>query len=135
MKIIVQCYLVSGVAFLALDAVWLGIMGSALYRPQLGSLLLDKFLIAPAIAFYLLYPIGIAVFAVAPALQAVSATTALGYGLLLGFLAYATYDLTNLATLRGWSPLVTCLDMGWGAIASGIAAVAGYGAIRLLEKA
>jgi uncharacterized membrane protein len=134
MKFIVQGYLVSGIVFLALDAVWLGIMGNALYRPQLGNLVLDKFLIAPAIAFYLIYPIGIAVFAVAPALQSGSGAAAIGYGLLFGFLAYATYNLTNLATLRGWSPLVTVTDIAWGATATGVAAVAGYWTVRLLNR-
>jgi uncharacterized membrane protein len=134
MKTIIQGYLASGIAFLALDAVWLTIMANALYRPQLGALVLEKFLIPPAIAFYLIYPVGIAVFAITPALQAASGATALGYGLLFGFLAYATYNLTNLATLRGWSPLVTGLDTGWGALATGGAAIMGYWAVRLLNK-
>jgi uncharacterized membrane protein len=135
MKIIIQSYITSGIIFLALDAVWLSIMGNALYRPQLGNLMLDKFLIAPAIAFYVIYPVGIAVFAIAPALQAASSTAALGYGALFGLLAYATYNLTNLATLRGWSMLVTGADITWGSIASGAAAVAGYWVIRILGNA
>jgi uncharacterized membrane protein len=135
MKTALLSYVVSGIAFLAIDAVWLGIMGNALYRPQLGSLVLEKFLLAPAIAFYLVYPVGIMVFAVAPGLQAASGVTALLHGLLFGFLAYATYNLTNLATLRGWSPLVTAIDIGWGAIATGAAAGVGYGIMRLLAKA
>lgn len=134
MKTIVQAYLVSGTAFLALDAVWLTVMANVLYRSQLGDLVLEKFLLPPAIAFYLVYPVGIAVFAVAPALQASSGVVALGYGLLLGFVAYATYNLTNLATLRGWSPLVTGLDTGWGAIATGAAASLGHWVVRLLNK-
>ena len=135
MKTLVLSYIVSGIAFLALDAVWLGIMGNALYRPQLGGLVLEKFLLAPAVAFYLVYPVGIAVFAVAPGLQAASGVVALGHGLLFGFLAYATYDLTNLATLRGWSPLVTGLDLGWGAVATGAAAMVAYWIMHLLAKA
>src|SRR5262245_8037272 len=118
MKTIAIAYGVSGVLFLALDAAWLWIMGSALYRPQLGSLMLEKFLLAPAIAFYVIYPVGIAVFAVAPALQAACALAALSCGLLFGALAYCTYNLTNMATLRGWSPLVTGVDIAWGAIAT-----------------
>ena len=134
MKALLLPYLVSGLSFLALDAVWLGVMGTTLYRAQLGSLVLEKFLLAPAIAFYLVYPIGIAVFAVGPALQAGSAASALGHGLLFGFLAYATYNLTNLATLRGWSPLVTAVDIGWGAVATGAAAFACVWILRLLGK-
>ncbi len=128
-------YLVSGIAFLALDAVWLGTMGSALYRSQLGNLMLDKFLLAPAIAFYAVYPVGIATFAVGPALQAASGAVAFGYGLLFGFLAYCTYNLTNMATLRGWSPLITGIDIVWGAVATGAAAFAGYWIMRALNKA
>jgi uncharacterized membrane protein len=135
MKPLLLHYLVSGISFLALDAVWLSVMGPALYRPQLGSLMLDKFLLAPAIAFYLIYPVGIAVFAVGPALQAASGIIALGYGLLLGFLAYATYDLTNMATLRGWSAIVTAVDIGWGSIATGAAAFACFWILRFFGKA
>jgi len=135
MKTMVLGYITSAVAFIGLDAAWLGIMGTALYRRQLGDLVLEKFLLGPAIAFYLIYPVGIAVFAVGPALQAASAVSALGYGVLFGFLAYSTYNLTNLATLRGWSPLVTGIDIGWGAAATGAAALAGYWILGLLTKA
>ena len=134
MKSLFLHYLVSRLGFLALDAAWLGIMGSALYRPQLGNLMLEKFLLAPAIAFYLIYPIGITVFAVGPALQAASGAIALGHGLLLGFLAYSTYNLTNMATVRGWSPLVTVIDIGWGSAATGAAALACFWILRLLGK-
>jgi uncharacterized membrane protein len=97
--------------------------------------MLDKILLAPAVAFYLVYPAGIAVFAVAPALQANAPTQALGYGLLLGLVAYATYNLTNLATLRGWSALVTIADNVWGATATGLAALAATAILRWLIKA
>jgi uncharacterized membrane protein len=135
MKAFILSYVVSGIVFLALDAVWLWFMGGALYRAQLGNLVLERFLLAPAIAFYLLYPVGIAVFAVAPALQAASGVWALGYGLLFGFLAYCTYNLTNMATLRGWSPVVTGIDIAWGTLATGAAALAGYWIMRALIKA
>ncbi len=135
MKTLLLPYLVSGLTFLAVDAVWLGTMGTTLYRSQLGNLVLEKFLLAPAIAFYLIYPVGIAFFAVGPALQAASAAVALGYGMLFGFLAYSTYNLTNMATLRGWSPLVTVIDIGWGSVATGAAAFACFWILRLLGKA
>jgi uncharacterized membrane protein len=135
MKTSVFTYLIAGIAFLGLDFVWLGVMGNALYRPQLGNLVLEKFLLPPAAAFYLIYPIGIAVFAVSPALQAGSALMALGYGLLFGFLAYATYNLTNMSTLRGWSAVVTTVDTFWGAVATGAAAIIAYWIMKLLTKA
>jgi uncharacterized membrane protein len=135
MKTFIVSYFVSGIVFLGLDAVWLSIMGTPLYRAQLGNLMLEKFLLPPAIAFYLAYPVGIAVFAVGPGLQAASGAVAVGYGLLFGLLAYATYNLTNMATVRGWSPIVTIVDIGWGAAVTAAAALAGYWIVRLIASA
>jgi uncharacterized membrane protein len=109
-----------------MDAVWLTVMGSLLYRPTLGDILLPTLNVAPAIAFYLMYPIGVLVFAALPALKAGSVAPALIYGALFGALAYATYDLTNYATLRNWTLLITVADIAWGAIASATAAAAAY---------
>ena len=109
-----------------LDAVWLSLMGPRFYRPVLGDILLPGVNVMPAVAFYLIYPIGILVFATLPALKAGSVSTALMYGSLFGALAYATYDLTNHATLRNWTLSLTLTDMAWGAFASGVAAVAAY---------
>lgn len=119
-------YLATGVAFLALDAVWLGTMGSRLYRPLLGSLLRDGFALAPAMVFYFLYVAGIVFFAVQPALSAGKWSTALFHGLLFGLMAYGTYDLTNQATLRDWPLAVTVIDMAWGSFATAMAATVGY---------
>jgi len=135
MKTIVLSYFVSGIVFLGLDAVWLSLMGTPLYRAQLGNLMLERFLLAPAIVFYAVYPVGLAIFAVGPGLQANSGLVAICYGLLFGFLAYATYNLTNMATVRGWSPVVTLVDIGWGATATGAAALAGYWIVRLIVRA
>jgi uncharacterized membrane protein len=134
MKTTVLSYFASGIVFLGLDAVWLSVMGTPLYRAQLGNLMMERFLLAPAVAFYVVYPVGIAIFAVGPGLQAASGSVAFGYGLLFGFLAYATYNLTNMATVRGWSPVVTFVDIGWGAAATGAAALAGYWVVRLTAK-
>jgi uncharacterized membrane protein len=109
-----------------LDAVWLSLMGPRLYRPTLGNILLANVNVAPAIFFYLIYPIGLLVFAVLPALKSDSAASALIYGALFGGLAYATYDLTNHATLRNWTLQLTLTDMAWGAFASGVAAAAAF---------
>lgn len=112
--------------FGALDAVWLSLMGPRLYKPTLGDILLANVNVAPAIAFYLIYPIGILVFAVLPALKSDSAASAMIYGVLFGGLAYATYDLTNHATLRNWTLQLTLADVAWGAFASGVTAVTAY---------
>jgi len=125
-KLYIIAYLSTALVFLGCDVVWLSIAASRLYKPKLGPLLLDSFNAAPAIAFYLLYILGILVFAVFPALATARWTTALGRGALLGLVAYATYDLTNQATLRGWSTAVTVADLCWGTALTAIAAAAGF---------
>lgn len=114
------------VVFGAIDAIWLSTMGPILYRPVLGDILLSSLRVPPAIAFYLIYPIGVVVFAVMPALRAESAGHALAMGALFGAFAYATYDLTNYATLKNWNLTITLADIAYGAAASGIAAAAAY---------
>ena len=126
MKLTIVAYLATAIAFLGIDAVWLSLSASRLYKPKLGGMLLDKFNVAPAAAFYLLYVAGILFFAVFPALASGRWTTALGRGAALGLVAYATYDLTNEATLRGWSTTVTIADLCWGTILTALAATAGY---------
>jgi uncharacterized membrane protein len=122
------------IVFGAIDAVWLSTMGPALYRPALGDILAPGLRMAPAIAFYLMYPIGVVVFAVLPALRAQTPVTAATLALLFGALAYATYDLTNYATLRNWTLQITVLDIGYGALASSIAATAAYFAVRAIVR-
>jgi uncharacterized membrane protein len=123
-------YVTVTVIFVLLDAAWLTVMGPALYKPALGDMLADRVRLAPAIVFYLLYPIGIAIFAVLPALRAGSVGHAAVYGALFGLFAYATYDLTNAATLRQWTTQITLADMAWGAIATGLAATISVVACR-----
>ncbi len=123
-------YIGAAVAMLVLDGAWLSFAAKRLYRPLLGDLLADGFRIAPAALFYFLYVAGIVVLAVAPGLAAGKWTVALTRGLVLGLVAYGTYDLTNQATLRQWSSTVTFADMAWGTILTGAAATAGYYAAR-----
>lgn len=115
---------------LVLDGAWLSLIASRLYRPLLGNVLIDGFRIAPAVVFYLLYVFGILLFAIEPAFAADRWTLALTRGLLLGLIAYGTYDLTNQATVRNWSATVTLVDMAWGTLLTGLVASAGYGAAR-----
>lgn len=117
--------------FGAIDAAWLTVMGPIFYRPALGEILAANVRTAPAIAFYLVYPIGVVVFAVIPALRAGSLVDAFAFAALFGAIAYATYDLTNYATLRVWSLQITVLDVAYGALASGIAAAAVFFVFRL----
>jgi uncharacterized membrane protein len=118
-------YLATALVFLVLDAAWLTTMADRLYRPALGSIMLDRFSPAPAVLFYLIYMVGIVVFAVAPSLVTGRWTTALSLGALLGLMAYATYDLTNQATLKNWSWTVTIADLCWGTFVTAVSAAAG----------
>jgi uncharacterized membrane protein len=125
-------YIASLAAFLAADGIWLSIMAPRVYRPAIGHLMADSFALSPAIAFYALYGIGLVAFAVLPGLASGKLMTAALYGALFGLVAYATYDLTNQATLRDWPLNLTLIDMAWGAFASGIAAMAGFAACSWL---
>lgn len=122
----VFAWLGTALAFLVADAIWLTQVGPKLYRPLIGELLSDRLNVPAAAAFYLIYVSGITYFAVAPALQQGSLTRALINGALLGLIAYATYDLTNQATLKVWDIRVTLADMAWGGFASALAASTGY---------
>ena len=119
-------YVTTALAFCALDFIWLTVVAPAFYQSQIGTLLLEKPNLLPALAFYVLYVAGLAVFCVAPALDSQSWLKAATLGGLLGIVAYATYDLSNLATLRGWTWSITLIDIAWGATASALASVCGY---------
>jgi len=117
-------YLSALVCFLALDTCWLTVMGPRLYRPALAALMAADVDWVAAALFYLVYIGGLLLFAVAPGRRARRLSVAGGYGAVFGLVAYATYDLTNQATLRGWPWTVTLADLAWGAFASGVAAAA-----------
>lgn len=114
---------VAALVFGGLDAVWLNWAGPNFYRPRLGALLADEFRLVPALVFYCAYIAAIVWFAVRPGIAGGLGTAALN-GALLGAICYATYDLTNQATLRHWSTTVTIADIAWGAFATAIAASA-----------
>ncbi len=116
----------SGAAMAVLDAIWLTQVGPRLYRPAIGELLADKPDMRAAVAFYLIYVTGIVFIAVSPALRDGSLMRATIMGGALGFVAYATYDLTNQATLKVWPLHVTLIDVAWGTLLTAAAAAAGY---------
>jgi uncharacterized membrane protein len=91
----------------------------------IGSVLAEKPNMTAAVSFYLIYLVGVTVFALRPALASGDWRTGLVYGALFGFFAYATYDLTNMATLKVWSLKITLIDMAWGTVLTGAAASAG----------
>lgn len=123
------------VPFAAVDAVWLSLMASRLYRPTLGDILLTDLRVGPALAFYAIYPVGLLVFAVLPGLKSGSPVAVAGSAALFGALAYATYDLTNFATLRNWTLQLTVLDIVYGAAASAVAAVVSFMVVRAFPHA
>ncbi|MGV2066827.1 DUF2177 family protein [Agrobacterium sp. 22-226-1] len=126
MKTYFAAYLFTLVAFLVIDFIWLSTMASRLYRPAIGDLLAENFRLTPAVVFYLIYAAGLTFLAVRPAFQTGEWTTALLYGAVVGFMAYATYDLTNQATLKSWSTTLTVADLLWGTFVSAAAATIGY---------
>lgn len=123
-------YVAALAVFLALDAVWLNAVAKPMFERHLGTVLLDSPRLAVAAAFYALYVVGILYFAVWPAVSAGAAGRAALNGALLGFIAYGTYEATNLATLKGWTFGMLVLDTAWGAALTATAAMAGYGAHR-----
>ena len=127
-------YLAALVVFAAGDLAWLTLMGPRLYRPVIGPLMADKPDLRAAVAFYALYLTGVCVFAIAPGLKAGRPLVALGSGVLLGLIAYGVYDLTNQATLKVWSTRLSLIDMAWGALLTGVAALVGCLAAQALGK-
>lgn len=129
MNVITQV-LVTGVIMGVFDALWLSVIANKLYKSQLGSLLLDKPNMVAAVGFYVVYVIGIVVFVLTPALEKGSLTHAGIYGALFGFVAYATYDLTNLATLKNWPTKLVAIDLIWGTVLTAGVAMLAYGVIK-----
>ena len=123
----------TAVTLLALDILWLTQVMGPMFQRALGPMLAENVNYTAAAAFYLIYAVGILFFAVRPALDSGDVRLALLQGAALGFLAYATYDLTNLATLKMWPLRLALLDMAWGAAVTGLAAAAGAYAALWLE--
>ena len=134
MKTIMTAYAAAAVTMLGMDAVWLGISADMLYRPLLSDILLPGFRPIPAILFYVLYVVGIVIFAIKPALETGRWYGAAAKGALFGFFCYATYDLTNQATLKTWPATVTIIDMGWGTFLTACVATVGYVAASKLGR-
>lgn len=117
-------------SFLVADAIWLGLVARSFYRDQLGPLMLASPNFAVAAIFYIFFAAAIVLLAVMPGVRAGSIMTALVYGAVLGLAAYGTYDITNLATLKGWPVIVSVVDMAWGAFITALAASCGFLAAR-----
>ncbi|MEM9028227.1 MAG: DUF2177 family protein [Pseudomonadota bacterium] len=125
-------YLATAVVFLVLDALWLGRVATHFYKSQLGALLAQPFNLPAAAGFYLIYCVGIIIFAVSPSLASGNWVHAALYGGLFGFFCYATYNMTNMATIRNWPFRMSVVDMGWGTVLTAVSAAAGTLTTRML---
>ena len=117
--------------FLVIDGLWLLVIAKKLYAQHLGYLMAEKPKLFAALVFYVLFVAGLYVFVVHPALASASWQTAALKGALFGLIAYATYDLTNLATVKDWPVLITAIDLCWGTFVSAAVSITSYGIIRL----
>ena len=126
-------YLLTFIVFLMVDLLWLGIIAKNLYQKYLGDFLSDKVNWTAAFIFYLIYVAGILIFAVYPAVNKGSVLNAILLGALFGIITYATYDLTNLATLKGWPLPIVFIDILWGAVLSSIVSFSGYYIVKWIN--
>ena len=134
MKVNLVAFASTFVIFVVIDFIWLRSMADMLYRPTLGDMLAPEFRLAPAVLFYLIFVAALTFFAVLPSLEpGKGLTTALLHGAIFGLAAYATYDLTNQATLKNWSTLLTVADLAWGTTLSAIAAGGGHLVTRAVD--
>ncbi len=129
----VTSYLATAAVFLVIDALWLGIVARTFYARQLGELMRPDPNFVVAGLFYLVYVVGIVYLAVRPGWQANSLGVAAVHGIVLGLVAYGTYDLTNLATIRNWPLPVAVVDVIWGTALTAVSATAGLAITRWLS--
>lgn len=125
-------YLIAVAAFLIIDGAWLTLVMKPLFTDMLGDMLRERINIAPAAVFYLVYVAGILFFAVAPSLGTQDWQGAALRGLFLGLLAYGTYDMTNLSTLKNYQLNVALIDTAWGGVVTAITSVAGVFAVKVV---
>ena len=122
-------YAVAAAVMIAIDLLWLGVIAKSLYRDGIGHLMAERPNIPAAVIFYVLFPIGVMIFAVVPNAASSEWMKTIVAGALFGLFTYATYDLTNLATLKAWPVGLAVLDMAWGTLVSAVSAAAGKWAL------
>ena len=127
-------FMISLFAFVILDAAWLMLVAVPMFQSQLGAILRPEPMLGAAIAFYPIYTFGLVALAVRPAIAARSMALATAKGAVLGLTAYATFDLTNLAVIKGWTIRLATIDIAWGMFVSAIASMAGtFAGLRALN--
>ena len=117
--------IIASIIFLIIDVIWLSIATKSFYRPLIGNLLTDQPVMWAAALFYILYVFGMAVVVIQPCLESTSILKIIYTGFIFGLVAYGTYNLTNMAVLKGWSPMVTFVDMFWGGSLTAVSAATG----------
>lgn len=133
LKIWILGYGLTFLVFLAIDMLWLGIVAKNVYQKYLGALLSENVNWTAAFVFYFLFIAGIFIFSIYPAYEKQSVMHAVLMGALFGFFTYATYDLTNLATLKGWPLTIVFIDTAWGTFLSAAVAFSGYNILKWLN--
>ena len=134
MKIIFTTFLSVTSVFLFIDIIWLSQSFSYFYQPNIGDLLREDVILLPAALFYIIYPLGVTILVVLPSLKKGLSKAIFFNGFVLGFVAYGTYNLTNMATLQGWAASVVVVDMIWGGVLTGVSSLLGtYIARRVLK--
>ena len=124
-KLLIISFIFVSTIFLIIDVLWLSVTVKSLYRPALGSLLKDKPVMWAAVLFYIIYMIGLALIILKPALANDSILQALWTGVVFGVVAYGTYNLTNMATVKNWSASIVWIDMMWGGLLTGFSSAVG----------
>lgn len=123
---IIKLYSIALTVFFLIDMIWLGFVAKNFYAKHIGFLLKADVNWIAAIMFYLLFILGVVIFVITPAIDKRSWVNALMYGALFGLVTYATYDLTNLATVKNWPLIVTIVDLAWGTILSASVSIITY---------
>jgi uncharacterized membrane protein len=126
-------YALTFVVFFVVDMAWLGFIAKDLYKKYLGGFLSEQVNWTAAVVFYLLFIVGVFIFAIMPAVEKNSLISAVTLGALFGFFTYATYDLTNLATLKGWPITIVFIDIIWGSVLTGIVSTAGFYIVKYVQ--
>lgn len=126
-------YALTFLVFFVIDMAWLGLIAKDLYKKYLGGFLSDQVNWTAAIVFYLLFIVGVFIFAILPSVEKNSLVSAITLGALFGFFTYATYDLTNLATLKGWPIPIVFIDIVWGSVLTGIVSAAGFYIVKYVQ--
>ena len=125
LKCMIVATLIGSIIFLVIDVIWLSFATKSFYRPLIGNLLTDKPVMWAAALFYILYVLGMAIVVIQPCMDSESIFKTVYTGFIFGLVAYGTYNLTNMAVLKGWSPTVTFVDMFWGGTLTAVSASTG----------